>query len=108
MTKKKKHGGDRVGAGRPATGKNTITVSYSIHKDFVPVINATVREKVAELKALQAKANETGEPVIITLLPQQPIPPIALPKNELVAEVLNADRQESPQKAASAAKKASK
>lgn len=106
MKDKSKRGGQRTNAGRKPTGRNTETVSFSVHKSFVPVINATVREKVAELKALQAQANETGEPVTITLLPQQPIPTIALPKNELVAELLNTEGQESPKKAASKANSA--
>lgn len=46
---------------RPKTGINTKTVSFSVHKDFVDVVKATVNSKVTELKELQRKANETGE-----------------------------------------------
>jgi len=69
MTKKSKRGGDRTGAGRKKTGVNTVTVSFSVHKDFATVVKATVKAKVTELKELQAKANGESEPLVVVFSP---------------------------------------
>ena len=49
-TKKRKQGGARPGAGRPATGVNTVFVGFSVHKDYAEEIKKTVKEKLAALK----------------------------------------------------------
>lgn len=49
--KNKQKGGAREGAGRPATGKNTVTISFSVHKDAADQVKAAVKQAVAEFKA---------------------------------------------------------
>jgi len=53
--------------GRPATGKNTVVLSYCVHKDFAEHINNRVKSIISELKERQAmklgaKSAETGAP----------------------------------------------
>ena len=48
--KKKQHGGSRPGAGRKETGRNTISVSFSMHKDYKKIIKQLVYAKLKELK----------------------------------------------------------
>ena len=42
--------GARTGAGRPKSGKNTVTISFSVHRDYAEVVKLAVKAKVAELK----------------------------------------------------------
>lgn len=59
MTNKKivrgKNGGKRPGSGRKQTGRNTVTIAFSVHKDYKEIIRQTVFAKVNELKAAENK-----------------------------------------------------
>lgn len=68
--KKKTHGGARKRAGRPKTGNNTVTISFSVHKDFAEPIKALVKAKVAELKA--AKTGVVVDQPEISAIPTVP------------------------------------
>lgn len=50
-----KNGGRRPGAGRKVTGRNTVTIAFSVHKDHKEIIRQTVFDKVNELKAAENK-----------------------------------------------------
>jgi hypothetical protein len=50
---KGKTGGKRPGSGRPATGRNTKNIGYSVHKDFAPIIDKMVKAKLKELRETQ-------------------------------------------------------
>lgn len=55
-SKTSNYGGARKGAGRPISGRNTQTISFSIHKDFVEPIRLLVKKRVQLLKKQQKKA----------------------------------------------------
>lgn len=50
----------KKGPGRPPSGRNTVTISFSVHKDFEASVKEAVRLKVAELKALQANPPDSA------------------------------------------------
>lgn len=61
--KNKQKGGAREGAGRPATGKNTVTISFSVHQGVADRVKQTVKAEVAKFKAeMAAKLEEKVVP----------------------------------------------
>ena len=65
MAKKKKlgWGGRRKGAGPKFTGRNTVDVTFTIHKDDVDLIKAFVKEKRIELREKAMAGNKIEQPV---------------------------------------------
>ena len=70
--KNKKMGGKRPGAGRPETGINTVTISFSVHKDFKEPIRQLVKAKIKELKEEQSKQFLPNIKFVGFLTPQPP------------------------------------
>ena len=59
ITKRKR----KPGGGRKATGKNTVTISFSVHKDYKEIIRALVFDKVKELKEGVKSATEINNSI---------------------------------------------